>query len=189
MSEVSMLSPELRLLHERRTIHFYRDESVPQTWVDEAVLAAHQAPNHKHTWPWRFNQIGPETKSKINELALKMKSTNGPLEGTALEIFHQKRTHPHLMVVSQVRSDDPMQSREDYAAVACAIHNFTLALSARGVGTKWSTGTMTRHPMAYDLSQVNAEEEEIVGFVWFGFAVRTPRPKRPEVSEIYRITP
>ena len=189
MSELSTLSPELRLLHERRTIHLYRDEPVPQAWVDEAVLAAHQAPNHKHTWPWRFNLIGPETKAQINALALKMKSTNGPLDESALELFHQKRTYPQLMVVSQIRSTDPLQSREDYASVACAIHNFTLALAARGVGTKWSTGSMTRHPMAYELAQVDAQAEEIVGFVWFGFAARTPHPRRPDLNQVYRVIP
>ena len=189
MSEVSTLSPELRLLHERRTIHLYQDESVPQAWVDEAVLAAHQAPNHKHTWPWRFTLIGPETKAKINELALKMKSANGPLEGPALELFHQKRTHPQLMVVSQVRSGDPMQSREDYASVACAIHNFTLALSSHDVGTKWSTGSMTRHPIAYELAQIDAETEEIVGFIWYGMAARIPKPRHPDIGDVYRAVP
>ena len=82
-----------------------------------------------------------------------------------------------------------MQSREDYASVSCAIHNFTLALAARGVGTKWSTGSMTRHPMAYDLAQVDAQAEEIVGFIWYGFAARTPQPRRPDLNEVYRSVP
>ena len=88
-----------------------------------------------------------------------------------------------------MRSENAMQSREDYAAVSCAIHNFTLALAARGVGSKWSTGSMTRHPIAYELAGINAETEEIVGFIWYGFAAKTPSPRRPEVAEIYRQVP
>ena len=43
-------------------------------------------------------EVGPETKAKINDLAMKMKATNGPLEGAQLEQFNQKRVHPQLMV-------------------------------------------------------------------------------------------
>ena len=191
MSEHSSLdySSALSLLKSRRTVHLYLPDPVPQAWVDEAVEAAHYAPNHKLTWPWRFTQIGPETKAQINALALKMKSTNGPLDEVELETFNKKRVHPQLMVVSQVRCEDLTQSKEDYAAVSCAIQNFTLALAARGVGSKWSTGSMTRHPIAYKLAQISSEDEEIVGFLWYGFAAKTPSPRRPELSEVYRATP
>ena len=157
--------------------------------VREALSAAHQAPNHKHTWPWRFTHVGPETKQRINELALKMKSANGPLEGPALTLFRQKRIHPQLMIVSQTKCEDAMQRREDYAAVSCAIQNFMLALSSRGIGSKWSTGSMTRHPIAYELSQVDAEREEIVGFIWYGVPAKTPSPRRPALEEVLREVP
>ena len=189
MSETTPIPHPLELLKARRTIHLYTPRDVPQEWVDAAVEAAHYAPNHKHTWPWRFTQIGPETKARINELALKMKSTNGPLDESALALFNKKRVHPQLMVVSQVRNDDPTQSKEDYAAVSCAIHNFTLALATYNVGSKWSTGSMTRHPIAYELAHISSDAEEIVGFLWYGFAAKTPAPRRPDVSEIYRFTP
>jgi nitroreductase len=132
--------------------------------------------------------IGPETKSRINELALKMKSANGPLEGAALETFTKKRINPQLIVVSQVKSSDPWQSKEDYAAVSCAIQNFMLSLAARGVGSKWSTGSMTRHAVAYELAEVPAEREEIVGFIWFGIPARTPEPRRPDLADVVRKT-
>jgi nitroreductase len=118
-----------------------------------------------------------------------MKKSSEPLTGDALEQFRQKRVYPQLMVVSQVRSDDQVRAREDYAAVACAIQNFTLALCARGVGSKWSTGRMTQHDLAYEVAQVDAEVEEIVGFLWYGFAARTPQVRRPDLSLVYRSTP
>ena len=92
------------------------------------------------------------------------------------------------MVVSQVRSADALQAKEDYAAVSCAIHNFTLALAARGVGSKWSTGSMTRHPIAYEVTQVDAEAEEIVGFIWIGVPeLESPQvPKRTPLEEHVR---
>lgn len=179
----------ITILKSRRTIHLYTDQVVPSEFVDEAVSAAHYAPNHKLTWPWRFTAIGPNVKAKMNDLALKMKATNGPLGEAQLELFKKKRIHPQLMVVSQVNTDDSFQRKEDYAAVSCAIHNFSLALAAYGVGTKWSTGSMTRHPLAYELTGINQHEEEIVGFLWYGYPAKTPSPKRPELNSIYRSTP
>ncbi len=177
------------LITSRRTIHMYKDQAIAQEVIEEAVFAAHQAPNHKLTWPWRFTLIGPETKAQINELAMKMKATNGPLEGAQLELFNQKRVYPQLMVVSQTVSADPRQSKEDYAAVSCAIQNFSLALAAHGIGSKWSTGSMTRHQLAYELSEIDQSTEEIVGFIWFGYPAKVPSPKRPDLSEVFRSTP
>ncbi|MAD59882.1 MAG: nitroreductase [Myxococcales bacterium] len=177
------------LISSRRTVHMYQNRSIDSDIIEQAVHAAHQAPNHKLTWPWRFTLIGPETKAKINDLAMKMKATNGPLEGTQLELFNQKRVHPQLMVVSQMISTDPRQSKEDYAAVSCAIQNFSLALAAHGIGSKWSTGSMTRHQLAYELSDIDQALEDIVGFIWFGYPERIPSPRRPDLSEIYRSTP
>lgn len=178
----------INLIKSRRTVHMYQDRPVAAEVIEQAVQAAHQAPNHKLTWPWRFTLIGPETKAQINALAMKMKATNGPLEGAQLDLFNQKRVHPQLMVVSQIISSDARQSKEDYAAVSCAIQNFSLALAAHGLGSKWSTGSMTRHQLAYDLSEIDQSQEEIVGFIWFGYPARVPSPKRPELSKVFRST-
>ncbi len=179
----------INLIKSRRTIHLYQATAVEEHIVDEAISAAHFAPNHKLTWPWRFNCIGPETKSQINALALKMKATNGPLDDDQLDLFNKKRVNPQLIVVSQVRSENSVQSKEDYAAVSCAIQNLSLTFAAYGVGSKWSTGSMTKHPIAYELAGVDAECEEIVGFIWYGYAAKTPQPRRPDLDQVYRRVP
>ena len=38
----------------RRTVHMYQDRPAAAEVIEQAVRAAHQAPNHKLTWPWRF---------------------------------------------------------------------------------------------------------------------------------------
>ena len=179
----------ITLIKTRRTIHRYLDRPVDPSIIDEAIEAAHFAPNHKHTWPWRFTKIGPHTKEKIDTAALAMKATNGPLEGQALTLFKEKRIYPGLVVVSQIRNNDPFQSKEDYAAVACAIQNFTLALHQHQIGSKWSTGTLIRSPRAYELLGINPQAEEIVGFLWYGYPSHTPKVNRPDLSEVTRMTP
>lgn len=174
------------LIKTRRTIHRYLNRSVDPNIILSAIEMAHYAPNHKHTWPWRFTVVGPETKAQIDQAARAMKEVNGPLEGASLKLFNEKRIHPSLVVVSQYRSDDAHQSREDYAAVSCAIQNFCLSLHAQGVGTKWSTGSMIRHPKAYQIMEINPQVEEIVGFLWCGYAAQVPEVQRPDVQEFTR---
>jgi hypothetical protein len=48
---------------------------------------------------------------------------------------------------------------------------------------------MTRHPIAYELAKIDSEVEEIVGFIWYGYAAKTPKPRRPELSSVYRSVP
>lgn len=179
----------VNLIKSRRTIHRYLARAVDPELVELALEAAHQAPNHKNTWPWRFNVIGAETKASLDAAALKMKETNGPLEGAPLEAFQQKRVNPQLIVVSQRRSTDPIEAKEDYAAVACAIQNMCLAFAAFGVGSKWSTGSLTRSPRAYQSIGIDDRVEEIVGFVWYGYPAEVPSPDRPELKIVRRNLP
>lgn len=177
----------LDLIKRRRTIHRYLDRAVPSEVVWEALDAAHHAPNHLLTWPWRFYVVGPETKGALDAAALKQKEVNGALEGAELEQFKEKRLNPSLIVATQVRSDDAARSREDYAAVSCAIQNLCLMFAAHGVGTKWSTGSLTRAPQLYELLDIDPRAEEVVGFVWYGYAAQTPSVERPELDMVVRL--
>lgn len=179
----------LEAIHARRTIHRFQARAVSAELVERALEAGHMAPNHKLTWPWRFYVVGPETKAMMDNAALKMKSVNGPLEGASLELFKEKRIHPQLIIITQKRSTDPVEAKEDYAAVACAIQNICLSFTAEGVGTKWSTGSLTRSPQAYQLLNIDERVEEIVGFLWYGYATHTPSPKRPALSDVRRDLP
>lgn len=179
----------IEIIKSRRTIHLYEDRPVSTEIIQEAVEAAHYAPNHKLTWPWRFRLIGPETKAKLNEMAIRLKAGTQPLEGALLEKFQKKIIFPQVIVVSQVKSNDPFQSKEDYAAVSCAIQNFSLALAAHNIGSKWSTSSMIQHAKAYELAQIDSTLEEIVGFIWFGHPARTPNPKRPPIENIFTKLP
>jgi len=69
-------------------------------------------------------------------------------------------------------------AREDYAAVACAVQNLMLALHAEGVGSKWTTGAVTRDLRTYDLTEVDFDIERIEGFIWIGIAAAGDKPTR-----------
>jgi nitroreductase len=177
------------IIKSRRTIHRYLDQKVPFEEIQNAVLAAHHAPNHRLTFPWRFVHIGPQIRKIVDDASLKFQTAKSPLSEDALEIFKEKSIYPELLVVCQKRTNDLMQSKEDYAAVACAVQNLSLYLHSKGIGSKWSTGGLSQNPMAYQVLQINAQEEEIVGLIWIGYAANTPEINRPALSTIFRQTP
>ena len=180
----------LQAIYTRRTIHKYTTNQVPFSVLEKGVEAAHQAPCHKLTWPWRFTLTGDLTRKAIAAAAIQVKEQNGPLTTEQKEQIHTKIHAPGaLVVVSQIRASDPFRAKEDYAAVSCAVQNFLLAMTAEGLGSKWSTGAVTRSQATYTALKIDPTAEEIVGFLWVGAPQITPNVKRPPASEIMRRMP
>jgi nitroreductase len=179
-------------IRSRRTIHSYRTEPLPEGAIQRALEAAHLAPNHRLTFPWRFTRVGGETRGHLADLAVRLQTEKqGTLPGEVIQKIRSKVLDPaELIVVSIVRHEDPFTAREDYAATACAIQNLHLALWAEGVGSKWSTGGPTRHEDGYRILGVDRNTEEIVGFVWAGLPAKVPPcPARPALESVVRSLP
>jgi nitroreductase len=181
------------ILLQRRTIHDYDPSPLPEGALERALIAALAAPNHRMTEPWRFVRVGPETRSKLCEVSVGLKTPTGAAPRADLvEKTRKKMLNPaELLVVSRVRADDPEVEREDYAAIACAIQNLSLSLWAEDVGSKWSTGEVTTAAETYALVGIDERLEEIVGFVWVGKAAsNVPKARRRrELSDVLRQLP
>ena len=170
----------IALIKARRTAHIYHADPVPEALIEAALECAIRAPNHKLTNPWRFTRIGPQTRAAIVELAVQIKEADGPMSEARRDKVREKMaSSPELFVVTQILADDAFRRREDYAACACAIQNFALALWSEGVGSKWSTGGITSHPHTYELAAIDPDAEEIIGFIWVGYA--DPQPETPRL--------
>ena len=178
-----------RAIYERRTIHSYRPGPLDDGVLERALDAAHQAPCHKLTFPWRFVVCGPRTREALANIAVSIKSAGRTLPSEKITQIQNKILDPaELVVVTQIRSDDEFRSREDYAACSCAIQNMSLSLTADGVGSKWSTGGLTRDRASYDVLGIDQALEEIIGFIWVGLPAETPAVKRPTLDSVMRRT-
>ena len=177
-------------IHNRRTIHQYADSPVPLDVIEQCINAAHQAPNHKLTWPWGFVVVGTQTRTKLYEMALSMRAASKGLTEAAEQLIRRKFLNPGgLVIVTQKRCDNDFQEREDYAATSCAIQNFMLAAYALGYGTKWSTGAVTRLPESYALFEVDTSTDQIVGMIWIGEPSQVPNVTRPPLSSVTKHLP
>ncbi len=160
----------------RRTIKNFKPDAVTAETLTRVLEAAIWAQNHRLTQPWRLKIPGPQTREALAE---------------AHELArHKIMNQPALVVVSYVLSADPEMRREDYAAVACAVQNIALAAWGEGLGMLWSTGKHTRDPKTYPLLGINPEQEEIAGFLSFGYPADIPSaPPRKPLGEVLELMP
>lgn len=173
----------------RQTVHLFNDAPVDEEAVKRALQAAQLAPCHKFTWPWRFVRAGRATRERLYTVNVALKFPAGAPE-RVLPKLTQKLLNPQLLVVSQVRSANPVTAKEDYAAVASAIQNFCLSLANDGIGSKWSSGGVLNDPRTAAILGIDPAEQEIVAFVFFGHAAeQRPRPERPPLESLLRVLP
>ncbi len=174
-------------IKKRRTLHIFSKKRVPREVIEKSIFAANQAPCHRRTFPWRFTSIGIKKRELLYQLQLTLKFGDMTIDESSLKKIRDKMLNPsHLLIATQVCTDNQVQKLEDYAACACAIQNLSLSLVADDVGCKWSTGKITKDPNTYKIAQINSSEEEIIGFIWIGYGTEPPLIKRPLISTIYR---
>ena len=174
-------------IKKRRTIHVFSRKRVPREVIEKSIVAANQAPCHRRTFPWRFTNIGMKKRQLLYQLQLTLKFGDKPPDESILKKIRDKMLNPsHLLIATQICTDNHVQKLEDYAACACAIQNLSLSLVADDVGCKWSTGKITTDPNTYQIAEINPSEEEIIGFIWIGYGIKPPLIRRPLISAIYR---
>ena len=174
-------------IFKRRTIHLFDKKKVSEKLIENAIEAANQAPCHKLTFPWRFYSVSSKKRIQILDLALDIKFLNKNIDNKSKNLFSKKYLDPsHLLIASQVLSEDPLIKKEDYAACSCTIQNLSLSLTSAGVFTKWSTGAITRNPDIYNIAGIDPSKEELIGFIWIGYGKELPEISRPLISNIYK---
>ncbi len=170
------------VIRNRRTVDLYLHTEVPDELIEEALELAVWAPNHHVTEPWHFYLLGDETIEGCLDLVRDIVTEN---KGAEKGEFKRKKwsEKPGWLVVTCKRSDDPIREQEDYGACAAAIQNFSLYLWEAGVGTKWTSGAITRDQRFYDLLGIDSREEFVVGMLWYGYPKITPTQSRAPLAD------
>jgi nitroreductase len=169
------------LIRGRRTIDLYLQTPVPVELVRDAVEAATWAPNHHVTEPWRFYLLGPEAIGRCVDLVRDIVTAK---KGAKAGDFKAKNwsQKPGWLVITCQRSEDELRQREDLAACSAAVQNLLLYLWKAGVGSKWTTGDITRDPRFDEIVGFDGDRETVVGLIWHGYPKLTPEQKRRDVE-------
>lgn len=181
--ETQELREFARVLRGRRTVDQYIQTPVPDDLVREAIEVATWAPNHYVSEPWRFVLPGKQTVKQVVDLCAEMVSAD---KGAELG-DHKRKTwgeKPGWLVITCQRNDDELREREDYAACCAATQNLMLYLWKAGVGSKWTTGPITRDPRFFKIIDVDEADAFVVGMLWFGYPKITPTQSRQDTDDV-----
>jgi nitroreductase len=181
--ETQALRELAEVIRGRRTINLYLQTPVPDELVSDAIDVATWAPNHHVTEPWRFYLLGEQTVGRCLDLCHDIVTAK---KGPDAADFKRRSwsEKPGWLVATCQRSDDELRQQEDYAACAAAVQNLMLYLWKAGVGSKWTTGDITRDPRFFDIVGFDAANEFVVGLIWFGYPKLTPEQKRRGPEEV-----
>ncbi|MDX6641410.1 MAG: hypothetical protein QOF12_2421 [Solirubrobacteraceae bacterium] len=146
----------------RRTHKAFGPEPVDPTTLRDLLELATWAPNHHLTNPWRFRVLGPRALAALKEAA-------GPEAAAKLD------RAPTLIVVSVVRSGDPVTAEEDLCATAAAAYIVLLAAHGRGLAGYWRTPAVLRSPAGQSALGLGTDEHPI-GLLHLGPPRQEQRP-------------
>tara|TARA_Y100000589_G_scaffold242057_1_gene229651 strand:+ start:14041 stop:14628 length:588 start_codon:yes stop_codon:yes gene_type:complete len=190
LNGVNMTSLQ-NVINNRRSIYRFTDQEISDEILQQALLAASNAPCHKHTHPWKFYVLGNESrKNLIPTISRLAKIKSEKMQSKDFETDNERAIAkimkpPLLIVVTSKKSpNDKFREKEDYAASVCALHNLVLSLWENNVGSQWSTGSITRDRDTYDALSIEFSQEEIIGFVKAGFPEKIREVKKKPLSEI-----
>ena len=184
------------LLNSRRSIYHFTEQKVKSSDLEIAFEAASNAPCHKQTHPWNYYVLGDETRKKILPAVISLSKNKAKNNKDEENISSVNRAISKIMdvpviiaVTTKLSPEDSFREEEDYAATVCSLHNLVLSLWDMGIGSQWSTGSITRHPLTYTVLEINNELEKIVGFLKVGYPRNIPEKQKKKVSEIRKFLP
>ena len=171
------------IIRSRRTTYSFRPDKVDDEIVLQGLDYARWAPNHKLTNPWSVVLIGDRTAAKIVDLNTRLvREKRGDKSAEAKRRVWS--AVPNWMAVTSRISEDAVRTKEDYASTSCFIHNLSLYLWSKGIGTKWTTGAVTRYDDVYPLLGIDPAEHDLVGLIWYGYPDEPPPPSaRTDVTD------
>ena len=135
------LADTLTAIKTRRSVKEYLDTEIPREWIEELLDAAHWAPNHKLTHPWRFHVFTGKGRERLVEarqasVRWAAEKKGQPASEDDLNFARAKCfSSPAVIIVSMVGDDNKIVDQENYAACWCAIENLLVAATARGLGS------------------------------------------------------
>ena len=185
----------LELIKTRRTV---KPAAMNGTILDDSAIlkcleAAHWAPTHGRTEPWRFFVYSGEALARVcTDHAEMYRSAAGPenfMVSKYDSLKNMSHTVSHLVVVGMQRT--PMTKipfLEEYAAVSAAVQNILLMAHSLGIAAIWSTGGMALKPEMKAYLGLQQQEDEVVGFIYLGKTDKEDIPatrKTPVADKIH----
>lgn len=178
------------LARSRRSVfpkQFDAGKKVSDDIIKQILINATWAPNHGHTEPWHFTVFSGKGLSTFaqfqSELYRKMAAENFK-QDKFNKLLQQPLLASHIISIGMKRnSTTRIPEIEDIEAVACAVQNIYLSVTAYGLGGYWTSGGITYAPEAKSFFGLG-ENDKLLGFFYIGqVAIGSPTATRRPLEE------
>ncbi|TXJ27929.1 MAG: nitroreductase [Chitinophagaceae bacterium] len=170
------MSPDLfnELARRRRSVfpdQFDTSRKVDDAIITEILTNATWAPNHGRTEPWQFTVFsgnGLQQLADFQSELYKNEAGDNFKEITYNKLKQQPLRASHIIAIGMKRTTSkPIPEIEDIEAVACAVQNIYLSVTAYGLGGYWTTGGITYKASAKSFFGLD-EQDKLLGFFYIG---------------------
>jgi nitroreductase len=163
--------------------------------VDKAVILellenANHAPTHGLTEPWRFHIFAGDSRRTLADTMARLYRETTP-EGEFREDKMRKMSENPLLAGAVIvlgmarRGGAKIPEVEEIEAVACAVQNLALSVTAAGQAGYWSTPPLVYTRQFADWLGLGAEDR-CLGLFYLGWPktdLKTPKATRKPVEE------
>ena len=178
------------LARSRRSVfpdQYEEGKKVDDGIIKEILINATWAPNHGQAEPWQFTVFAGEGLRKLAGLQselYKQEAGDNFKEATYTKLQERPLKASHVIAIGMKRTTvKNIPEVEDIAAVACAVQNMYLSLTAYGLGGYWTTGGVTYNEKAKPFFGLG-ENDRLMGFFYIGhIAVPSPAAKRSPLEQ------
>lgn len=152
-----------------------KDEPVDPAILREALEAANWAPSHGDTEPWRFTVFTGEGRHALGEAFAEAyrQDAGDDLRPETLQAMRERGTDaPVWISIGMTPGFLPdgrraMSDDEEIMAVACAVQNLHLTVTAHGLVGMWHSKGSSVHPYVARFLGLEPPSR-LLGFFWCG---------------------
>jgi len=178
------------LIRNRRSVfpaQFIPGKQVAKEIIEQVLINATWAPNHGQTEPWHFTVFsgaGLEKFARFQSELYKEKAGEHFNSGKYEKMQQNPLLASHIISIGMKRTlTKRIPEIEDIEAVACAVQNIYLSVSAYGLGGYWTSGGITYLEEAKSFFGLT-EEDKLLGFFYIGHVAIPPATaKRSPLNE------
>lgn len=155
--------------------------------VKQIVENATWAPSHGNIQPWKFIVFAGEGRRKLAEFqaeTYKAGAGDNFKEATYQNLLANPMKASHVIALCMMRDPNKkFPEVEEVSAVACAVQNMYLTVTAYGLGGYWTTGGVTYKEAAKEFFQLGADDK-LMGFFYVAeVAVPSTAGKRQPLED------
>lgn len=178
------------LIRTRRSVfpdQFIAGKKVNDEIIKEILVNATWAPNHGMGEPWHFTVFtgdGLKALANFQSNLYQQEAGDNFQQSKFIKLQQQPLKASHIIAIGMKRSAKKnIPELEDIEAVACAVQNIYLSVTAYGLGGYWTTGGITYFENAKSFVGLD-EEDRLLGFFYIGeVAFPSPPAKRKPIKE------